>query len=32
VVVVLFVAGPWMLELITSFTRRLFTEIPFILG
>ncbi len=32
VVAVLFLAGPWMLQLITDFTRRLFTEIPSILG
>jgi flagellar biosynthetic protein FliQ len=25
---VLVLAGPWLLQLITSFTRRLFTEIP----
>jgi len=25
---VLILAGPWLLQLITSFTRRLFTEIP----
>ncbi|HHB12452.1 MAG TPA: flagellar biosynthesis protein FliQ [Chromatiales bacterium] len=32
VVAVLFAAGPWMLELITGFTRRLFMDIPAILG
>jgi flagellar biosynthetic protein FliQ len=25
---VLVLAGPWLLQLITSFTRKLFTEIP----
>ncbi len=29
---VLAVAGPWMLELITSFTRTLFASIPGLLG
>ena len=29
---VLAVAGPWMLEIITSFTRTLFASIPGLLG
>ena len=32
VVAVLFVAGPWMLTLIVSYTRRLFEGIPGIIG
>lgn len=28
----LVVAGPWMLELVLSYTERLFTSIPFIIG
>lgn len=31
-VVALSVAGPWMLGVITSFTRRLITEIPGLIG
>ncbi|MFT7287177.1 MAG: flagellar biosynthetic protein FliQ [Halieaceae bacterium] len=31
-VVALFVAGPWMLQLIVSFTRRLYMDIPAMLG
>lgn len=31
-VIVLAVAGPWMLEIITSFTRTLFASIPGLLG
>jgi flagellar biosynthetic protein FliQ len=27
---VLILAGPWLLQLITTFTRKLFTEIPLI--
>ena len=31
-VLVLAVAGPWMLDLITTYTRHLFTSIPGLLG
>lgn len=31
-VVALFVAGPWMLRLMTEFTLRLYSEIPGMLG
>jgi flagellar biosynthetic protein FliQ len=31
-VVALFVAGPWMLRVIVSFSRRLYMEIPGLLG
>jgi flagellar biosynthetic protein FliQ len=31
-VVVLIVAGPWMLELLMDFTRRLLTDIPHLIG
>jgi len=31
-VVALSVAGPWMLSVITNFTRRLITDIPGIIG
>ncbi len=29
---VLMVAGPWMLSMLISFTRRLFEDIPFLIG
>jgi flagellar biosynthetic protein FliQ len=29
---VLMVAGPWMLSLVISFARRLFEDIPFLIG
>lgn len=29
---VLMVAGPWMLSMLLSFTRRLFEDIPFLIG
>jgi flagellar biosynthetic protein FliQ len=29
---VLIVAGPWMLSMLLSFTRRLFEDIPFLIG
>lgn len=32
VFVVLVVAGPWMLSLMTDYTRRLFTSIPGLIG
>ncbi len=32
VIVALFVAGGWMLELITTFTERLYRDIPAMLG
>lgn len=28
----LIVAGPWLLKLIVSFTQRLFSDIPYIIG
>ena len=31
-VVALFVAGPWMIQIAVTFSRRLFTEIPGLLG
>ncbi|EAQ98432.1 flagellar biosynthesis protein FliQ [Congregibacter litoralis] len=31
-VVALFVAGPWMIQVVVSFSRRLFLEIPSLLG
>lgn len=31
-VAVIYVAGPWMLTLITGFTRRLFESIPGLIG
>ena len=31
-VVVLIVAGPWMLELLMDFTRRLLSDIPHLIG
>ncbi|MEE4109776.1 MAG: flagellar biosynthesis protein FliQ [Halieaceae bacterium] len=31
-VIALFVAGPWMIEVATSFSRRLFLDIPAMLG
>lgn len=31
-VLVLFIIGPWMLQVLTSFTQRLFAEIPGLLG
>ena len=31
-VVGLIVAGPWMLELLMDFTRRLLTDIPHLIG
>jgi len=31
-VIALFVAGPWMLRVATSFSRRLFLDIPGMLG
>ncbi|MGB1175142.1 MAG: flagellar biosynthesis protein FliQ [Luminiphilus sp.] len=31
-VVVLFVVGPWMLRVIVTFSERLFTEIPGLVG
>ncbi len=31
-VVALFVAGPWMLQVVVTFSRRLFLEIPSLLG
>ena len=31
-VVALFVAGPWMLQVAITFTQRLYTEIPGMLG
>lgn len=31
-VLTLIVAGPWMLQMITSYTRNLFTSIPGMLG
>ncbi|MFK8040758.1 flagellar biosynthesis protein FliQ [Congregibacter brevis] len=31
-VVALFVAGPWMLQVVVTFSRRLFMEIPSLLG
>ncbi len=32
VVVALFVAGPWMLRVLTDFTRRIFEDIPALIG
>ena len=32
VVLVLLLAGPWMLELLVDFTRNLFKDIPNIIG
>jgi flagellar biosynthetic protein FliQ len=29
---VLMLAGPWMLSMLISFTRRLFEDIPFLIG
>jgi flagellar biosynthetic protein FliQ len=29
---VLILAGPWMLNMLISFTRRLFEDIPFLIG
>jgi flagellar biosynthesis protein FliQ len=29
---VLVMAGPWMLEMVLGFTRRLYEEIPFLIG
>lgn len=29
---VLILAGPWMLEILLSFTQRLFEDIPFLIG
>lgn len=31
-VVVLIVAGPWMLELLMDFTQRLLSDIPYLIG
>ncbi|MEQ9462684.1 MAG: flagellar biosynthesis protein FliQ [Haliea sp.] len=31
-VVALFVAGPWMLQVVITFTQRLYSEIPGMLG
>lgn len=31
-ILVLVVAGPWMLQLIIGFTQRLFEDIPFLIG
>lgn len=31
-VVALFVAGPWMLQVVVTFSQRLFLEIPSLLG
>lgn len=31
-VLVLFILGPWMLQVLTSFTQRLFADIPGFLG
>ncbi|PHS70587.1 MAG: flagellar biosynthetic protein FliQ [Methylophaga sp.] len=31
-ITVLLVAGPWMLSLLTSYARRLFEDIPFLIG
>jgi flagellar biosynthetic protein FliQ len=31
-IVALFIAGPWMLRVIVSFSRRLYMEIPGLLG
>ena len=31
-VVALFIAGPWMISLVVSFSQRLFQEIPVLLG
>lgn len=30
--VVLIIAGPWMLEMLTDYMQRLFTSIPFMVG
>ena len=31
-ILVLVLAGPWMLSLLTGYTRQLFEEIPFLIG
>ena len=31
-VVALFIAGPWMISLVVSFSQRLFQEIPVLIG
>lgn len=31
-VLVLFIIGPWMLQVLTSFAQRLFTDIPGLVG
>jgi len=31
-ILVLMVAGPWMLSMLISFSRRLFEDIPFLIG
>ena len=31
-VIVLFIIGPWMLRIIVTFTQRLFTDIPGLVG
>ena len=32
ILLVLMLAGPWMLTMLISFTRRLFEDIPFLIG